>query len=82
MGEAPGLGPQSFICKKFQSPIFALMTTLTILICLLCVYVTVKIQFDNTGTSTYEYSSYSPYARSLCSIARLGPPIQKFWILP
>ena len=30
--------------------------------CLLCVYVTVKIQFDNT--STYEYSSYSPYARS------------------
>ena len=39
--------------------------------CLLCVYVTVKIQFGNT--STHEYSSYSPSTRSLCSIAYLGP---------
>ena len=48
--------------------------------CLFCVYVTVKIQFDNT--STYEHSSYSPSAQSLCSILRLGLPIQKFWIRP
>ena len=48
---------------------------------MLCVCVTVKIQFDNT--STYEYPSYSPSARSLCSIACLGPPpIQKFCITP
>ena len=40
---------------------------------MLCVCVTVKIQFDNT--STYEYPSYSPSARSLCSIACLGPPL-------
>ena len=33
--------------------------------------ITVKIQFDNI--STYEYSSYSPSARSLFSIAHLGP---------
>ena len=36
------------------------------------VCLTAKIQFDNIGT--YEYSSYSPCARSLCSIARLPPP--------
>ena len=34
-------------------------------------FVTVKIQFGNT--STHEYSSYSPSAQSLCSIAHLGP---------
>ena len=44
------------------------------------VYVTVKLQFGNT--STHEHSSYTPSAWSLCSIARLGPPIQKFWIRP
>ena len=37
----------------------------------MCACVTVKIQFDNT--STYEYSSHSPFAWSLCPIARLGP---------
>ena len=37
------------------------------IVCLL----TAKIEFDNT--STYEYSSYSPSARSLCSIACFGP---------
>ena len=48
--------------------------------CLLFVYVTVKIQLGNT--STHEYPSYSPSARSLYSIARSGHPIQKFWICP
>ena len=38
---------------------------------ILTVCLTVKIQFDNTSTS--EYSSYSPSARLLCLIARLGP---------
>ena len=38
------------------------------------VFVTVKIQFDNT--STYKYSIYSPFARSLCPLARLGPPLK------
>ena len=47
------------------------MTILTDLKCLLCVCVTVKIQFENT--STHEYSSYSPSGLSLYSIARLGP---------
>ena len=42
------------------------------LICLFCVYVTVKVQFDNSNTC--EYSSYSPSAWSICSIARLGLP--------
>ena len=41
--------------------------------CMFCVYVTVKMQFGNT--STHEHSSYSPSALSLCSIARLGPPL-------
>ena len=48
--------------------------------CLLCFYVTVKIQFGNT--STHECSSYSPSARSQCSIARLGPPFRNFGSSP
>ena len=74
-GGAPGPPSPIFACKIFYSPIFALMTILTSsnidLKCLFCAYVTVKIQFDNTSTCTWEYvySLYSPSARLLCSIA-------------
>ena len=56
------------------------MTILTVhnyidLKCLLCLCVTVKIQFDNTGT--YEYSSYSPFAQSLWA-----PPYSEILDLP
>ena len=46
----------------------------------ICVGVTVKIQFDNT--KLVSTPSYSPSTRSLCALARFGPPIQKFWIGP
>ena len=46
--------------------------------CLLCVCVTVKNLTIPVLMSTYEYSSYSPSARSLCSIACFGPPHSEF----
>ena len=60
---------ESYICpydNTYSSHIF--------LKCLMCVCITVKIQFDNS--IPYEYSSYSPSARSLCSITHLGPPFR------
>ena len=38
---------------------------------IVCICVTVKIKFDNTGTCTY--SKYSPSAQLLCH-ARVWPP--------
>ena len=76
MGGPPGPGPPIFTCKNvlesYICPYDNNYSSYIDLKCLLCVCVTVKIQFDNT--STYEYSSYSPSARSLCTIARLGLP--------
>ena len=48
----------------------------------MCIYVTVKIQFDNTSTSTSNH-----HILALCLVAMIDrafrpPPIQKFWIRP
>ena len=74
-GGRPGSGPPIFTCKNYlESYIYHYDNTYSSHIdlkCLLCVYVTLKIQFGNTNTD--EYSSYSPSAQSLCLIARLAP---------
>ena len=55
----PSPPPLFLLVKFFQRPIFALLPILaskSVLIdpkCLLCVFVTVKIQFDNTSTCRY-----------------------------
>ena len=76
--------PPIFTCKNYsESYIYHydnMYSSYLDLKCLLCVYGTVKIQFGNT--STHEFSSYLPSARSLCSITRLGLPIEKFGIRP
>ena len=74
-GTRPGT-PPTFTCKTFmESYIYPYGNPYSSYIdvkCLLCVCVTVKIQFDNT--STYEYSSCSPSAQSLVLDRAFAPP--------
>ena len=58
-------GPPIFTCKNYSESYIDhydnMYSSYIDLKCLLCVYVTVKIQFGNT--STHEYSSYLPSGR-------------------
>ena len=47
---------------------------------IVCVCVTVKVQFDNT--STCKYSIILAIRSVAMLLVHLGPPIQKFWIRP
>ena len=74
LGGPTRLGPPISTCKNYsESYIYHydnMYSSYIDLDCLLCVYVTVKIQFCNTGTH-----EYLPSARSLRSITRLDLPL-------